>query len=106
MNTYEMFNIHEYFLTFQKIHPYLFYNTSDSTQLLLKIQEKLIEKLTNKIIDIDQCSQLYNTIKNIIITIDVNVDSEEYRLKLQLDQFKFIQEELKIKKLNEIYNLL
>lgn len=86
--------------------PYLFYNTSDSTQLLLKIQEKLIEKLTNKIIDIDQCSQLYNTIKNIIITIDVNVDSEEYKLKLQLDQFKFTQEELKIKKLNEIYNLL
>lgn len=106
MNTYEMFNIHDYFLQFEKIHPYLFYNTSDSSQLLLKIQEKLIDRLNNKIISKDEMSQLYNTIKNIIISIDINVDAEEYKLKIQLEQFKSEQEELKIKKLNDINNIL
>ena len=60
--THEQYDENEYFIKFLKIHPYLSYANNIYTKKKLELKLNLLNKLNDKIVNIEELKTIYNKI--------------------------------------------
>ncbi len=97
--TYEQYDENEYFIKFLRIHPHLSYADSPYNKKKLEFQISLLNKLNDKIINIEQFKSLYTKL--------IEKEKENY---IKIEDLKFyyqnIVNELKNETNNEIINFI
>lgn len=93
--TREQYDENEYFIKFLRIHPYLTYANNSYDKKKLELQLNLLNKLNDKIINIEELKSIYNKIIEKERNQNIKIENLKLEHKNTINHLKYeIQNEI------------